>query len=636
MLAPPDAGRSRRGRGRALAPLLLGTALVATAAPAHAASGASTTSTTPEPATFAGRAVATATTAAAVGPAPVFTPLNAAGLATTTTTLADWAPDGSRVAYVSGSVVSTVRANGSSPVTVSSSLNVNALSWSGRGARIALSGSEVGKAGDLPQLWITTPEGLKAYKVTAPGATGRRTTGVTWLDGVTLVVSYTSTGSTISRLSTVTLQDPAATSADLVPDDPSAALASTSLLDPAGSPDGRFVAYRQQMPDGAGGTVDSLWVVGRHGTGAHKIAEAARLGRPIWSADSRTVYAQQVGATTDVMAAPAAGGTAATALVTGVTAGSVLTRIPVAAGPTTYRRVTGRTSVETSITASRLVWPTIPAPRGATTAAAVVLVNQADWPSAVVAGPLAAVRQGPVLQTPANGAAGIGTELRRILAPKGTVYLVGSPTMLTPKLASAVTRMGYRAVRYTGADPYATAVAVAKSLGTPRTVVYASRGSWQDSMVASAAAGRLQSPVLFTAGTVQAPATAAYVRVLKPTVTWAVGAAAVKAAPTAKPVAGANPAMTALAAAGTFFLPASTAILADQTLPGDTVVAATTAARLQEPLLLSTPTALSVALKGYLDAGSGSVNQVWLFGRPTSPTNTVMLQAAVLGAGRIA
>ena len=139
-------------------------------------------------------------------PVPVITPLSR-GLSGASSSLLSWAPDGSRL-------LCRRHDRGQHPPrrfrTVSRRGRLR-----GERARLVrrrrpdrLLGIRVRQAGDLAQLWIGTPTGGRPFKATAPTAAGRRTTGVTWLDGVTLVVSYTTAGTGPSRLGLVTLTKP--------------------------------------------------------------------------------------------------------------------------------------------------------------------------------------------------------------------------------------------------------------------------------------------------------------------------------------------------------------------------------------------------------------------------------------------
>ncbi len=568
----------------------------------------------------------------APAPVPAITPLSH-GLSGAATALLSWAPDASRLAFVDGTSVVSSHPDGSGRVVVAGGVAANALAWSGGGARIAFSASESAKAGDLPQLWIGTPTGGRPFKATGPTAAGRRTTGVTWLDGVTLVVSYT-TRTGPSRLALVTLTRPAATTVPFVPSDPSASVPTTQLLDPAAAPGGALLAYRQRVPAAAGTSVDSIWVAGPRGGKARKLAEAATLGRPVWSADGRTVYVTRVGAgTSDVLAYPAAGG-APVVLQRGVTGAPVLLRRPLAAGSARASRVTGRDGIATSIASSRTLWHALPLRKGARGARAAVLAGVADPLDAALATPLAAAKKGPLLLTGRTLDVRVATELRRAVPARSTVYLVGSARTLPAGIVTALGRLHYRVVRYAGADATATSVLVAtRGLGSPRIVLYA--GSWQDALVAGPAAANVAGAVLVTRGaTVTAPV-AAYVRRYHPA-GYAVGGLAARAEPSATPLTGRTPGDISVAVARALFLPAATAVLATPAAAQDAVVAGAAAATLGQPLLLVERRALPASVGAYLDQASGSLDAVTLFGRPALPVPGVLTLAARLAAGRAA
>jgi hypothetical protein len=620
----------RRRRRIMIAVALGGAVTTATAVLAPLGSAAS-----PEPAPPA--PVSPVVTAPAPGPAPVITPLSR-GLSGASSGLVSWAPDGSRLGWVDGTTIVSTHPDGSGRVSVAAGFAVNALAWSAGGARVAFSASESAKPGDLPQLWIGTPTGGRPFKATAPTAAGRRTTGVTWLDGVTLVVSYTTAGNGPSRLGLVTLTKPKATTVPFVPSDPQASAATTQLLDPAAAPGGGLLAYRQRVPAAGGGSTDSLWVAGPRGGKARKLGEAAALGRPLWSADGRTVYAVRSGAArSDLVAYPVAGGSPVV-LQAGVTGAPVLLRRPLSAGVARARRVTGRDAIATAVASSRAAWRSRPLPRGAKGAVAAVLVGAADPLDAAVAAPLAAAKGGPLLLTGRRLDARVAGELHRTLPTRATVYLVGPTRALPATLATALTRRHYRVVRLTGRDAPSTSVAVAvKGLGAPRTVIFA--GSWQDALVAAPAAANLGGAVLLTRGTRAPAGVAAYVKRYRPT-GYAVGggaAAAVRSiAPGATRRAGRSSADTSVVVARALFLPASTAVLVTWAARQDAPVGAAAAAHLGQPLIVVDPRVLPASVAAYLDAASGSLDAVAAFGRPAVPAPVLVAAAVRLAAGRTA
>ena len=72
--------------------------------------------------------------------------------------------------------------------------------------------------------------------------------------------------------------------------------------------------------------------------------------------------------------------------------------------------------------------------------------------------PFAVAKHGPLLLT-ATAALdpAVSAEIRRVLAPGGTVYLLGGTAALTPAVANAVAALGFPVVRIAGADRFATA-----------------------------------------------------------------------------------------------------------------------------------------------------------------------------------
>jgi hypothetical protein len=146
------------------------------------------------------------------------------------------------------------------------------------------------------------------------------------------------------------------------------------------------------------------------------------------------------------------------------------------------------------------------------------------------------------------------------------------PASVTASLA----KLRYRVVRLAGADRYSTSLVVAvNGLGAPST------------------AGHAGGAVLLTKGPAMTAALRSYLNRYKPT-SWAVGRPAAAAVRFATP------------------LTARTST--------DTAVGASS---------------VSPSVAGYLDASSGSLNAVLMFGRPTVPAPGVLTAIARLARGRI-
>ncbi len=103
------------------------------------------------------------------------------------------------------------------------------------------------------------------------------------------------------------------------------------------------------------------------------------------------------------------------------------------------------------------------------TATSVVLARSDSFPDALAGGPLAVAKAGPLLLTPPGSLdPRVLTEIKRVLAPGATVYLMGGEGALSAAVATEVTQAGYVTQRFAGTDRFDTALKVAQVIvGTP-------------------------------------------------------------------------------------------------------------------------------------------------------------------------
>ena len=137
----------------------------------------------------------------------------------------------------------------------------------------------------------------------------------------------------------------------------------------------------------------------------------------------------------------------------------------------------------------------------------VVLVSGRSWTDAVVAAPLAGLLEAPVLTTPGGRLRSDATEFLRG-AGVSDALIVGAEhdaDGVGGTVETQLQALGISVERITRPDHYATAVAVARRLGTPgdmkglgRTAVVASGEVFVDSLVAGAFAARGIHPILLT------------------------------------------------------------------------------------------------------------------------------------------
>jgi hypothetical protein len=189
--------------------------------------------------------------------------------------------------------------------------------------------------------------------------------------------------------------------------------------------------------------------------------------------------------------------------------------------------------------------------------------------------------------------------------------------------------MGYSVTRLAGADRYATAVAVAGSLGNPTTVFEADGTNFPDALSAGSAAAQQGAAVLLTAGPKQSAATAGYLQA-HPSVRYAVGGPAAKADLGATPLVGADRYATSAAVAQRFFnAPLSVGLASGMNFPDALSGGAVTANHGGPILLVPDIGTIPPGVTFYLGQTAAlSASSAWLFGGAASVSDGVFTQAA--------
>ena len=144
----------------------------------------------------------------------------------------------------------------------------------------------------------------------------------------------------------------------------------------------------------------------------------------------------------------------------------------------------------------------------------VAVLSRDDLPADALAGSALAVRKnGPLLLTGSTTLSPqAAAELKRILRPGATVYLLGGDQALSPAIASAVHKLGFNPDRLAGADRYSTAVQIADQVeARPSQILVATGNDFADALSAGAAAGATPGAVVVLTDDTRMPApTAAY------------------------------------------------------------------------------------------------------------------------------
>lgn len=236
-------------------------------------------------------------------------------------------------------------------------------------------------------------------------------------------------------------------------------------------------------------------------------------------------------------------------------------------------------------------------------APAAVLARADQYADALAGAPLAAAKKGPLLLTGSAAlAAADAVELTRAVAPGGTVYLLGGPGALSPRVAEQVAALGFTVVRLAGIDRFATATSIAGALGTTGSILLTTGLSFPDALAAGAAAAHTGAVVLLTAGGKPAPATQLFLAAHPTATLYAVGGPAARAYPRAIPLVGTDRYATAVTVAKRFFPGAGGAGLASGVSFPDALAAGPLLGANGVPLLLTGTTSLAPATSGYLTA----------------------------------
>ncbi|MEW9264725.1 cell wall-binding repeat-containing protein [Kineococcus endophyticus] len=187
--------------------------------------------------------------------------------------------------------------------------------------------------------------------------------------------------------------------------------------------------------------------------------------------------------------------------------------------PAGTARYAGADRVGTAVDVSRKLFPQ------AGSARAVVLTTSEKYADALAGGRLASANGGPLLLTPSGAlSADVAAEVSRVLAPGGTVFVLGGETTLTPQVSASVSALpgGYQVERLAGPDRFATAAAIATevaelSAGAPGPVYLVNGQNFPDGLAVSALAARTGGVVMLTDGTALPAVTRAYLQAVDPT-----------------------------------------------------------------------------------------------------------------------
>jgi putative cell wall-binding protein len=271
------------------------------------------------------------------------------------------------------------------------------------------------------------------------------------------------------------------------------------------------------------------------------------------------------------------------------------------------QRIAGITRVDT---AAKVSTATYPAPASARAA---VVARADDFADALAGVPLAVQVDGPLLLSHGDVLSPeAAAELHRVLPGGATVHLLGGRAALGDDVATAVGDLGFEVVRHAGADRYATAAAIARSLAPSDAAILVSGHAFPDALTASAPAARDGRPVLLTGPDRLPDATAAALTAREVVEVAVVGGTAAVGTEvedalrardiTTTRVAGPDRYATAAAVAATFYDDADGIAIASGVTFADALAGTRHAASHDHPLLLTDRVVLPAATRAALRA----------------------------------
>ena len=261
-----------------------------------------------------------------------------------------------------------------------------------------------------------------------------------------------------------------------------------------------------------------------------------------------------------------------------------------------------------------------------------VLVRDDDYPDALVAGPLAANYNAPILMTPTKQ---VPHRVVNALRTHGftKVILVGNPGAISAGAASQLQNAGFQVQRLGGQDRYRTAGVVADHLlaarGQDKSDVYLATGvDYPDALSASSAAIKNVGVVLLTPRRTVDGTSQGWMNSAKAAKVVAVGGPAVAAAERSvhldEKQVGFDRYETAEKVASAYFPPnpGRIAVATGKDFP-DATLAASLTARTGSPLVLTRPDTLTQPTTQFLARNRASVRKVDVVGGKAAVTEKV-------------
>ena len=295
--------------------------------------------------------------------------------------------------------------------------------------------------------------------------------------------------------------------------------------------------------------------------------------------------------------------------------------VPAPTTPTSPLAVDRIAGADRTRTAAALALESFPEPDSAQV---VVLARDDVFADGLAGSPLAGTLIGPLLLTNSLALSVPAAEaIDVVLAPGGTVFVLGGPRAVSPGVVAELTGLGYAVERIGGTDRFHTATLIADRIGRERPIarVFLATGmTFPDALSASSAAGLTDGVVVLTAGTAMPATTAGWLARHAGLRTTAVGGGAAAAAPGAEALVGSDRYVTAARVAGAVAGQAEGLVLATGADFPDGLAAASYASARSWPMLLVDPraTSLNSAQSTYLDQVRAGVREMTIVGGTTA------------------
>ena len=288
--------------------------------------------------------------------------------------------------------------------------------------------------------------------------------------------------------------------------------------------------------------------------------------------------------------------------------------LPVPLAPTVVDRIAGPDRTQT---AAALALRSFSEPHSA---AVVVLARDDVFSDGLAGSPLAGALHGPLLLTDSLRLSRAAAEaIKVVLAPGGTVFVLGGSKAVSPAVLAELTASGYTVQRVGGTDRFETATLIADRIGREGTIarVFLATGlGFPDALSASSAAGLTDGVVVLTAGTAMPASTAGWLAQHPGLRITAIGGGAATAVPGANSLVGADRYATAAIVAQAVAGDADGLVLVTGADFPDGLAAASYASDRSWPMLLVDPrgTTLNSAQTSYLDQIRGDVGVLTVLG----------------------